>query len=264
MHEMTPDQFERCLPMFVGNQMNLARAMLKGMIPCRVFTNDPESPAAVLICAQRMGICFVGGEARFAEALLNRLRGWHLWYEVIASNEGWHKPLIEWSPLSAAAAHYSLSFSPDRADLNALKRLGRPPMGMSIQTMDARLLELVEKERWSAGQLGLFLTADDFLRHGYGMALLNGDQLVACCSGFAPIEGGFELQVDTQPALRGKGYATVVTAAFLRSIAEKGLRASWDADSVHSLRLARRLGFELETAYLCWSLCEENAHSASL
>ena len=29
MHEMTPDQFARCLPMFTGDQMNLARAMLK-------------------------------------------------------------------------------------------------------------------------------------------------------------------------------------------------------------------------------------------
>lgn len=97
MQEMTPDQFARCLPMFTGDQMNLARAMLKGMISCRVFANDTASPSAALVCARRMGICFVAGDSHFAEALLSRLRGWHLWYEVIASDESWHKPLSEWS-----------------------------------------------------------------------------------------------------------------------------------------------------------------------
>ena len=47
-------------------------------------------------------------------------------------------------------------------------------------------------------------------------------------------------------------------------MADKSLRASWDADSIHSLRLARRLGFELDNAYLCWSLCEENVRPAAM
>lgn len=264
MHEMTPDQFARCLPMFTGDQMNLARAMLKGMISCRVFADDTASPSAALVCARRMGICFVAGDSHFAESLLSRLRGWHLWYEVIASDESWHKPLSEWSPLSAAAAHYSLTFAPERADLGGLRRMGRLPLGMRVQRMDAAILKLVEKERWSAGQLGLFSNDADFLQNGYGLALLDGDQLVACCSGFAPIEGGYELQIDTQPALQGKGYATIITAVFLQEMADKGLRASWDADSIHSLRLARRLGFELDNAYLCWSLCEENVRPAAM
>ena len=54
--------------------MNLARAMLKGMISCRVFANDTASPSAALVCARRMGICFVAGDSHFAESLLSRLR----------------------------------------------------------------------------------------------------------------------------------------------------------------------------------------------
>lgn len=77
-------------------------------------------------------------------------------------------------PLSAAAAHYSLTFAPERADLGKLRRMGRLPLGMHVQRMDAAILKLVEKERWSAGQLGLFSNDADFLQNGYGLALLDG------------------------------------------------------------------------------------------
>ena len=90
---------------------------------------------------------------------------------------------------------------------------------------------------------------DDFLENGNGFVLKREGRIVSGASSFVVSSEHSECQVTTVELERGKGFARLVSAAYLKSCLEKGLGTPWDAANVASVRLGRSLGFAEVTEY---------------
>lgn len=252
---LSADQLSRLIPLFSHTESHhIAISCCQGLVPCRAFADDADHPTAAIVVLERFGIAFAAGNAAHAPELLEQLRGWHPWYEINEPPVDWYPALADWSKAGHATVRYLFSTDPAQFSLDALRKLATPPEGTSIVPFNADLLAQALTATWSEDQTGAFLTPDDFMKDGFGMALVKDGKLVAGCSSFCRHEDGYEIQVDTHPDMRGKGYATAISAAFILNALERGLVPCWDAANATSFRLARRLGYTFVRLCPAWIL----------
>lgn len=255
MVELLPAQHRAALSLFSQKRTHwVARSACLGLVECRIFADDATSPTAAVLTLARFGIAFAAGDAAFAAPLLEALRGIHPWFEISDPPERWHPALAAWSKESYATMRYAFSNDPGAFDLERLERLAVPPDGCQVKAYDAQLVRQALSAGWSEDQTGAFLSGDDFLKNGLGMALLQDGQLAAGCTSFCRHEDGYEVQVDTHPDHRGKGYATCISAAFILNALRRGRTPYWDAANRQSLRLAEKLGYAFTRAFPAWLL----------
>lgn len=259
MIELTGTQMRAALPLFAARETHkIAVSCCQGLIDARCFADRLEQPTAAVVVIRRFGIAFAAGDARHATTLLNALHGWHAWYEISDPPDDWQPALAAWSKKSHGTVRYGFSNKPATFDTARLHALAQVPAGMSLRPFDRALLEQALAADWSEDQTGSFLSVDDFLAHGFGMALVRDDgALIAGCSSFCRHDDGYEIQVDTHPDERGHGYATCVCAAFILNLLDRNLNVYWDAANATSLRLAEKLGFVFERAFVAWVLISE-------
>lgn len=255
MIELMAEQKINALPLFEAAETHqIARSCCRGLAPGRVLADRAENPAAAVITLQRFGIAFAAGDARHAAVLLEALRGFHPWYEVNEPPEDWQPALAAWSRESHATVRYAFEPAMNAFDREALAKLAVPADGYRLVPYDAQLLRTAAQSAWSEDQMGTFMSPESFVSDGMGFAMLEGDRLVSGCTSFCRHPDGFEIQVDTHPEYRGKGFATTVSAAFILRCLELGQKPYWDAANIRSMRLAQRLGFVFRSGYVAWLL----------
>lgn len=68
-----------------------------------------------------------------------------------------------------------------------------------------------------------------------------------------PAIGLYEPGIFTQPAHRGKGYATIAVAHLIREIETMGYQTYWNCSkrNLASAGVARKLGYRIEKEYRC-------------
>lgn len=263
--ELIGKQKLRALPLFqTSAHHRMAAACCAGLCEGRVFADDLERPTAALAVLQRMGIGFAAGDARHAGALLSVLRGWHPWYEISDPPKDWHPYMAAWSEKSHAAIRYGFANDPPKLSDEALEKLARTPAGCTLSVYDRLLAEQALSEAWSEDQLGAFASVDDFLGSGLGVALVRDGRLLAGCASFCKLADGFEIQIDTHPDERGKGYGSSVGAAFLLECRRRGVTPYWDAANQASLRLAEKLGYVFTEPYVAWVLLPPEADTEAV
>lgn len=263
--ELTPAQRPAALPLFTEKSTHvMAQSGCMGLVDCRVFADNEEHPQAAVLVLERFGIGYAAGDAAHAQALLERLHGWHPWYEIADPPESWHPVLAAWSVESHAFSRYAMVNDTAVLDTNRLRQLAKPPVGLSLSRYDLPLLERALTATWSEDQIGGYNTPDDFLKDGYGVALHDHGTLLAGCASFCRHTDGFEIQVDTHPGYRGRGLATCVSAAFMLDVLNMGLIPYWDAANHRSMRLAQRLGYPFSHAYTAWMLISEASSQAEV
>lgn len=264
---MPPDETRRAARgLFAGHaQWKFADSICRGLVPGRVFVDDAMRPRAAIAVLERFGIGCAAGDADRAPALLDALRDWHPWYALLDPPPAWHPLLAGWSPGSFAAVRYAFDAGPEGFDRARLAAMATPPDGTRLCRYDAALVAQSLAKAWSEDQTGAFLSADDFLARGLGWALVDAQGvLLAGCASFCRHRDGYEIQVDTDPAHRGKGYAACVCAAFLLDAVQQGARPHWDAANAISMRLALRLGYRLDRAYPACMLVSPGADAEAV
>lgn len=139
---------------------------------------------------------------------------------------------------------------PRRFDIHFLRgQVSRLAQGYTLQAIDASLYADSFKEPWSADLCAQFESATDFLARGIGTAITKDGELVCGASSYTVFGGGIEIEIDTKPAYRKRGLATVCAAALILSCTARGLAPYWDAHDARSLALAQKLGYESGGAY---------------
>ncbi len=257
--ELTAAQLPALLPLFSGSPYHkIARSACLGLVPCRAFADSAVTPSAAVLSLARFGIAFAAGDAAHAPALLDALRGGHPWYEIADPPAAWHPALADSFPETYATIRYGFSEDPAAFDRDALRALAVPPEGCELRPLDHALIDQALLMEWSEDQIGAFTSTGAFLRDGLGVALVRDGALVAGCASFCAHPDGYEVQIDTHPDHRKKGYAACVGAAFLLESLARGKVPCWDAANRASLRLARKLGFRLASAYTAWMLISGN------
>jgi hypothetical protein len=81
-----------------------------------------------------------------------------------------------------------------------------------------------------------------FVRHGFGIAALEGEQVAAVSTTYARCSDKVEVAIATHPDHRERGLATAVGAAMLLECRKRSVAPHWNAFNPVSQRLALRLG----------------------
>lgn len=264
MTKLQAAQLHRASHLFAGNPKRaLGHAFCEGFAPARVWVDDMDNPGAAIAVAKRFGIGFAAGDAARAADLLEALRGLYPWVVFCDPPVSWHPALSAWSPKSHATVRYA--FGPSGFSSEKLEALAKPPEGCRLLPYDRALAETALSETWSEDQIGVFAGVDDFLARGFGFALVGADgALLSGCTSFCPQADGFDVQIDTHPDHRGRGYAACVGAAFVLECLRRGKCPHWDAANPRSLRLAERLGFRMTDAYIAWLLIPQEEQTEAV
>ncbi len=140
----------------------------------------------------------------------------------------------------------------DRVKLTALRDC--LPAGYRLAQMDGLLYRQAYARDWSHDLVSLFQNEADYVARGVGVAVLQGDDLVAGASSYAVFPGGIEIEIDTRADRRGMGFATACGAALILLCLERGLYPNWDAANPVSASLAQKLGYTPKSTYSVYEI----------
>lgn len=234
--------------LFDGWDEALIWSCLQGHMGTLVMSADGEPNAA---CVSIGDFCFFAGEP--TAALLNTAHGRQL---LVPQNDAW-AALIEqfFGGRAKRFLRYAIKKEPDVFDRQRLAAFaGALGSDYTLRAFDAEIFKLARAEAWSSDLCAQFSDFEDYRRRGIGAVILQGGTLVAGASPYAVYDGGIEIEIDTRPACRHRGLATVCGAKLILDCLARGLYPSWDAHNLHSLALAEKLGYHLSHPYPTYEL----------
>lgn len=129
------------------------------------------------------------------------------------------------------------------------------PDGFAMKRIDARFLKEprlknrnVVMDEISSG----WDSIDDYLRKGFGFALVHGGEEVACwCTAEYVSRDKCGIGIATLQKYQRRGFATLTACAFVDHCVSNDITPHWDCwdDNIASIRVAEKVGFELATKY---------------
>ncbi|HEM3165156.1 TPA: GNAT family N-acetyltransferase [Streptococcus suis 92-1191] len=135
-------------------------------------------------------------------------------------------------------------------DLGHLQKLVDDlPESFDMKLIDRNLYEACLVEEWSRDLVGNYIDVEQFLDLGLGYVILHKGQVVSGASSYASYSAGIEIEVDTREDYRGLGLAKACAAQLILACLDRGLYPSWDAHTLISLKLAEKLGYQLDRPY---------------
>lgn len=231
-----------------------AQAVLLGHAPGRVFVNREHQPTAVFVWGE-FRYCYLAGDSSdhtFVTDLAHLLAD-----ELIPAVRGSHDPTIVFYPDAPGwldqigqlapdgdprfmAPRQLFTFNPAHFRLH--DRASRVPDGLRLQRITGELAQAIVTPLVGI----LWHSVEDFLAHGLGFCVLEGDRIASTCfSAFADGQH-VEISIDTHPDYRQRGLATLCGAAFIAHCLTHNLKPIWECwnDNLPSIQLASRLGFQ--------------------
>ena len=251
MLELTPNEFPRALPLLSRfPQAVLPSAICQGINPGRVFVDDRVNPHTALLWTT-VGYFLLAGDPGAADDLpavrqvLTEVfvpasqAGGESSFILIPSEGSWQAHLPALLPGGEVIEIYRRPFAFDpvkfatRGDWHS-----RIPSGMRLQALDAALAE-------RAGVKVSWASLDDFLAHGLGFAVLDGDQIASLCFSVFASREKVEIEVHTHENYRRQGLAAIAASALIEACLQQGIQPNWECfwDNQPSAALAQQLGF---------------------
>lgn len=178
--------------------------------------------------------------------------------ELVAMLDGFDSPHFLWLPDDKWRSFIKDTF-PDRAKdrtLNVYQFCGEDFTGCYED--DAHIVQVTQSfiNRNLPGieqlldELYSYTDTEDFLKNGFGFALVIDDRVCGYCLSEYTIAGSHGVNIWLDEKYRGQGYARKMVSAFLSLCRERKQTAYWacDDDNIKSNRLAQSAGFVLDAS----------------
>lgn len=144
--------------------------------------------------------------------------------------------------------HTRTAFGGVRFDRALLARTTEQlPPGFAIVKVDRSNVE--DFSTLGPALVGNFNSVEDYLQIGIGFGILHEGQFVSAVSSFCVAGKDLEIEIQTRPAFRRRGFAMTATAKMILHCLDHGITPHWDAHNEMSAQLARKLGFCNERKY---------------
>jgi RimJ/RimL family protein N-acetyltransferase len=227
-------------------------AVIAGNTPARVWTDDPEAPASALIWDDSHTVYLAGS--------IDHPERWRRLFdqEVAAARPGLVKLYIPDAAAGTVFAGHRL-----QRRQRVLYRLGeqripdrsrRLPDGFSISPINDRFAELSRLGNF--GEVvseieSCWESIGDFRHRGFGYVAHDATSIACWCTAEYVSDRHCGTGIETVPAYRGRGLATLTADAFAEAAAGRGLTAYWDAwtDNLPSIAVAEKVGFRRVATY---------------
>jgi hypothetical protein len=260
IQKLVPEQYHRVFPLLgpddAVNALSI-NAILSGTNCGAVYADDPEQPRTALI-DQTGIISFLVGDPENPAFLgdLDRFLDHQLGPDTLAScggdtfiavlhNAAWQRALepvlAGREPEGDEECYFTFAGDMPAPNRRAL------PTGFAIRRIDDAL---AANDDIAECLLESWPSAEHFLAHGFGHAVMDGERPVSLAFSCAAWGGRQEINLLTfEDGDEGQGFATQACAAWLAEALHAGVTPHWTAmaSNAASLHLARKLGFA-ETA----------------
>ena len=238
---------QKIAPLFAGWNETLIWSVLEGHMGYAIADDDETPTAAQLVLGD---FCFFAGRPSVPFAAKAAAR------EIVLQNESWNDAVERaWGTRANRKLRYSIKKEPGVFSRELLQGfVDALPGEYELRLFDKTICEQSLRENWSCDFYSCFLSAEDFLSRGFGVAALHEGQLVSGASSYCIYNGGIEIEIDTAPAYRKRGLALACGARLILEALDRGLYPSWDAFDLRSVMLAEKLGYHSDHPYAIYVL----------
>jgi RimJ/RimL family protein N-acetyltransferase len=248
LYELEKTTYEKARPLFqeMGHSQLFIDAVYEGNHTGKIFVDDPERPTAALL-APMCEFFFIAG--RTDNTAFNQAMRALILSELVSpegdlllfpTSEAWQSALdklfADYARLHVARKAFT--FKPAVFTERHTGWRERIPTGCAIRQYDRTLAEDTElADFW--GDL------DNFLVHGFGFAVMKGEEVISRCHTVMVGGGEAEISIETAETCRRQGFATLAACAFIEQCLEQGLHPAWSCwdNNTPSQILAHKLGF---------------------
>ena len=233
--------------LFAGWEETLIFSCLQKIMG-KIFVTDPEHPLSAMAFVGCFG--FLAGRPD-AELVRGKPDGFAI---LTPQNDAWSALIESCFPDARKVVRYAIR-KDTRFDREKLRReIGKLPAGYALRRIDAALYDICLTDPVTADFVSVFASKEQYLELGRGMVVLKGGKIVSGASSYTRYRDGIEIEVDTVPEERRKGLAAAACSALILACLDEGLYPSWDAQNMNSVRLAEKLGYEMDHAYTAYEV----------
>ena len=222
----------------------------------KIYVTDTEKPASALAFLGCFG--FLAGKPDRA-LVAKRPDGFAI---LVPQNDAWSELIEECCPSARKVERYAIKKDTVFDAEKLRKEIKMLSPEYELRQIDADLYEQCLENPIFADFVSSFENKEQFLKLGRGMVVLKDGIIVSGASSYTRYREGIEIEVDTVASERRKHLATIACSALILLCLEEGLYPSWDAQNMHSVRLAEKLGYEFDHAYMAYEVpAEARTHS---
>ncbi|MBR2258778.1 MAG: GNAT family N-acetyltransferase [Blautia sp.] len=176
-------------------------------------------------------------------------------------NEKWADCIEACFPDAKKMSRYAIK-KDTKFDKDLLHKLmDRLPEGYELKDIDENIYDMCLSDPVTRDFVSSFESKEKYLDIGRGVVVMKSGRIVAGASSYTRYNEGIEIEVDTVEEERRKGLATAASAALILRCLDEGLYPSWDAQNMHSVHLAEKLGYEYDHEYMVYEVSgEERTH----
>lgn len=233
---------EKIAPLFSGWNETLVWSVLQGHMGYALADDEENPTSAQLVLGD---FCFFGGKPS------ERLAAQAAAEELVGQSETWNAVFERvWGDRVFRRLRYAIKKEPDVFCRESLRRYSEAlPQAYELKLFDETICARSFAEQWSRDFCACFQNCEDFLRRGFGVAILHEGELVSGASSYSVYNGGIEIEIDTKPEYRQRGLATACGAKLIQESLNRGLYPSWDAFDLRSVALAEKFGYHVSHPY---------------
>lgn len=217
----------------------------------KIYVTDTEKPESAFAFVGCFGF-FAGRPDR--ELVSHKPGGFVI---LVPQNEAWSALIEECYPAAKKVKRYAIK-KDTIFDTEMLRtEISKLPQEYELKQIDADLYDQCLENPVTADFVSAFESKEQYLKIGRGMVILKDRKIVSGASSYTRYNEGIEIEVDTIEPERRKHFATIACSALILKCLDEGLYPSWDAQNMHSVRLAEKLGYEFDHAYTAYEVAEE-------
>ena len=248
MIELKSENYLNVLPLLKNiKQAVLPYAVCEGYNPGRIFVDDEQDPQTTMIWTPVGYYFLVLGQGQKLDEVSNLLAETFIpaskaigetGFILIAEFDNWKEKTSALLNNREVIEIFRHPFKFHKEHFNANWR-EKIPAGFDLKRVDESLAE-------QAHILGSWKSLDDFMSHGIGYALMNGDKLASVCSSVFVSSTRVEIDVHTEEEYRRRGFASITASALIEECLRQGKQPNWECfwENEESTALALKLGFE--------------------
>ena len=253
MDELPGRDLHQVRHLFQGEHLALViDAMVAGNSPATAWVDDGARPRAVAIWDGAHSLYIAGSADRAGEFSVAISR------TVASARPGLVKVYASQDAAGAALAGRPLDRR-ERVFFRGGKLLipgwrSRLPAGLRISSIGdefGQVSSLGDFADLSAEIESCWPSMEWFRRTGFGFCAHDGETIACWCTAENVSDGRCGIGIETVPACRGRGLATLTTCAFVDYCAARGITPHWDSWSgnVPSVAVAEKVGFRKVETY---------------
>lgn len=233
-------------PLFDGWEETLIWSCLQGCMGYAIADNDQKPSAALITVGD---FCFLAGVPNHALAAKATAP------ILVPRDEEWGEVIESvWKNQVDKRLRYAIKKEPHVFDINKLTGyVNTLPDGCVLSLFDEEIYERSLREQWSKDFCAQFSDCNDYGKRGLGVAAIYRGELVSGASSYTVYHNGIEIEIDTKPEFRQRGFAAACAAGLILECLKRGLYPSWDAIDLRSVALAEKLGYHRDFPYTVYN-----------